>query len=65
MACQADMVSSQSEINTVCMNAVMSCFEKGQQWSGLICLCQVKGWPFVAWIPADSSEVAPFYALKG
>ena len=43
----------------------MSCFEKGQQWSGLICLCQVKGWPFVAWILADSSEVAPFYALKG
>ena len=35
---QADMVNSQGEINTVCMNAVMSCFEKGQQWSGLICL---------------------------
>lgn len=30
------MATSQIEINTVCMNAVMSCFEKGQQWSGFV-----------------------------
>ena len=25
--------SRECEINTICMNAVLSCFEKAQQWS--------------------------------
>ena len=32
------MTQRQIESNTICMNAMMNCFEKGQQWSDFLSL---------------------------